>query len=336
MTEVLQVFRKDDKDFFSLENVFSTIYPYLNNRLEIEKYNVPERAAGLGSIFRNLLQLRKQKARVFHITGDIHYSVFAFPRSKTILTIHDCVFLQNTSGIKRWLFKKLWLQWPVKYSHLITTISEASRKDILDHTSCDGKKIVVIPDPLNNHFAFIKKIFNKKKPVLLQVGTWPNKNLERVVAAVKGLHCTLSIIGKLSDAQKRLLQEYGIEYSNKFQIPEEELIREYAESDMVIFASTFEGFGLPVIEAQAIGRPLITSNIPPMKEVAGEGACFINPFDIHSIREAVIRVIEDDEFREQIVQKGMENIRKYDPKIIADQYLALYRRVMSPNQPCAE
>jgi glycosyltransferase involved in cell wall biosynthesis len=333
MIEVLQIFRKKDNNFFSLENVFSSIRPYLNNAVSIEKYNLHTRAAGLNAILKNLFYLNKQKdkAKVFHITGDVHYSVFAFPRSKTILTIHDCVFLQSPSPVKRWLFKKLWLQWPVKYSRMITTISEATRKEVISNTGCDEKKIVVIPDPLSKHFSYVKKTFNKERPVILQIGTWPNKNLERVAVALKGLSCKLSIIGKLSDEQKRIIAENNIDYSNHFHLSDQELVKQYADADIVVFASTFEGFGLPVIEAQAMGRPLITSNISPMKEVAGEAACFVNPFEINSIRKGIMKVIEDDNFRETIIVKGFENVKKYDPEKIADQYLFLYKKIMVDN-----
>jgi hypothetical protein len=82
MIEVLQVFRKNDADFFSLENVFSSIRPYLDNSVSVEKYNLYTRAANINAILKNLFYLSKQKdkAQVFHITGDVHYGVFAFPR----------------------------------------------------------------------------------------------------------------------------------------------------------------------------------------------------------------------------------------------------------------
>lgn len=331
MAEILQVFRKNDNDFFSLESVFSSVEPYLSGAVTIEKYNVVSRAANLRSVLKNLFYLRKKKANVFHITGDIHYGVFAFPKAKTILTIHDCVFLKNPSATKRWILKKIWLEWPVKHCSIITTISEATRNEIIRNTNCAEKKIVVIPDPLNKQFTYVEKAFNKKNPLILQVGTWPNKNLERVAAAMNGLPCRLSIIGVLSEGQKKILTQNNIEYSNSSRLSDEELFQQYVNADIVLFASTFEGFGLPVIEAQATGRALITSNISPMKEVAGDGACFIDPFDIVSIREGIIRVMNDDELRSDIIRKGKENVKKYDPRQIAEQYLSLYKKMLNKN-----
>ena len=63
-------------------------------------------------LLKNLLYLLRINKGIFHITGDIHYCVFSFPAKKTILTIHDCVFLEGVAGIKKYILKKIWLDWP--------------------------------------------------------------------------------------------------------------------------------------------------------------------------------------------------------------------------------
>lgn len=197
----------------------------------------------------------------------------------------------------------------------------------MESSGCSPDKILVIPDPMDEKFTFQPLQFNLDKPVLLQVGTWPNKNLERVTRALKGLSCHLLIVGKLSAEQKSILEENEIEYTNGFQLSKDELIEWYRKSDIVMFATLFEGFGLPILEAQATGRPVITSNISPMKDVAGNGACLVDPLSEKEIRDAVLKISFDENYRSELIQQGLKNIQRYQVSAIADQYLQLYQKV---------
>ncbi len=322
--QVQQVFRKPIPEYFSLENVFSNIREPLEKWFRVSTTTaISERAHPL-AVLKNLWGFRKLEGDVFHVTGDIHYAVFAFSGKKTVLTIHDCVFLYNKTGVHKWIFLWFWLKLPVRHVRFVTTISEATKKDIIQHTGCAPSKVIVINNPMDVCFTFSPKPFNATRPLILQMGTWTNKNLERVIEALAGLSCHLTIIGKLSDAQLALLKQSNIDYLNHFNLSKEELIAQYKECDMVVFASTFEGFGLPVIEAQATGRPLVTSNLSPMKDVAGEGACFADPYDSTSIRNCVDRIIADPAYRESIVRSGLENIKRFNPETVAAAYASVY------------
>ena len=325
--DVKLIFRKKLPEYFSMENVFGILLPSLKKHVTPEVIHAKTHKGTPTGILKNLLQLRKTKGDVFHVTGDIHYTVFAFPSRKVILTIHDCVFLHNTKGLRKFVMLWFWHKFPVWYANMITTISDASKKDIIKITGCAGSKIKVIGNPVDPEYVFHPKSFNSIKPVILQMGTWPNKNLERVVPALKGIDCHLSVIGHLSPEQKDLLSETGIEYSNHYALPKHELIKKYIECDLVLFVSTFEGFGLPVLESQATGRPLITSDISPMKEVAGNGAHLVNPYNIDVIREGILKVINDGAYREKLVKEGVENVKRYHPDYIASLYLELYKEI---------
>ena len=86
---------------------------------------------------------------------------------------------------------------------------------------------------------------------------------------------------------------------------------------------------MPIIEGQAIGRLVITSNIEPMVSVAGDGAILCNPYDIESIRNAYLKGINDDYYRENIIKLGIENVKNYNLEKISKQYFQLYKRVLN-------
>jgi glycosyltransferase involved in cell wall biosynthesis len=102
----------------------------------------------------------------------------------------------------------------------------------------------------------------------------------------------------------------------------------YIDCDLLAFASTYEGFGLPILEAQLTGRPVLTSNLSPMKEVAGTGAVLVDPYDLQSIRLGLLKIIQDSELRGRIVEAGFENVQRFNPDAVAKKYTALYEELM--------
>ena len=178
MNSVCLVFRKPVKEFFSIERVFNIVKAGLKKSFRVEEVAVPENRVTLKNIFKNIRFGRTKKADVYHITGDVHYMTFAFPARKTVLTIHDCVFLYKSNAFKRKLLEYFFLRWPVQHCSVVTTISEATKKDIIKHSNCAPEKVIVIPNPLPGSIRSQEKPFNKERPVILFVGVTENKNLK--------------------------------------------------------------------------------------------------------------------------------------------------------------
>jgi glycosyltransferase involved in cell wall biosynthesis len=124
------------------------------------------------------------------------------------------------------------------------------------------------------------------------------------------------------------LQDHNINYSLSANISDSQLIQEYRNADMVVFTSTYEGFGLPIVEAQTTGRPVVTSNVYSMPEVAGETACLVDPYQVESIRMGIQRVIADTVYRQKLITSGFKNIKRFKPQYIAAQYVKLYEELI--------
>lgn len=283
----------------------------------------------------NTLFFRRVKADIYHITGHVHYIALVLPKTQTVLTIHDLGILRQRSGLRRWLIKKLYFDLPVRRAGAVTVISEATKDDLVRITGAEPGQIRVIENPLRDDLICEQKpIFNPSEPRLLQVGTAQHKNLDNVVKAVQRLECRLIIVGALDDRQRDLLVGSGVKYANFVDLDEKAMREQYQNADIVVFCSKFEGFGLPIIEAQAMRTPVITSDISPMKEVAGNAAILVDPENISAIHSAIETVIGDAALRTTLVEKGLENVKRFDADHIAEKYIAVYKELMDGQNTC--
>ncbi|MBK9284684.1 MAG: glycosyltransferase family 4 protein [Sphingobacteriaceae bacterium] len=272
---------------------------------------------------------RQRLGDVYHITGEVHFLTYLLKKKNTILTILDCIILERTKGITRWFYRFFWYIIPVKKAKIITAISESTKKEILKYVNCDPDKIVVIPVSISNKFKPLHKEYNLEKPVLLQIGTTQNKNISRLIEAIKDMPCKLEIVGKLDEKLIHLLRKNNIEYENFVNLNEDEIIKRYNNCDIVTFVSTYEGFGMPILEANAVGRPVITGNTSSMPEVAGEAACFVNPFDVSDIKNGIEKIIRDDDYRNELIKKGFINKNRFCQEKITNEYFQLYRNIFN-------
>jgi glycosyltransferase involved in cell wall biosynthesis len=327
-TRILFVERKFNQ-YVSIEKAFREIAESLSDEFEWEFQQLPYGNSFLDTL-KNLLFFRKKKADIYHITGHVHYIALLFSPKNTVLSIMDVRFLYMPEGLKRFILKKLYLDLPVKRLKYITAISEKTREEILLHSGCEENKVRTLELPLFKHIhKGTGKNFNKEKPTILQIGTMPNKNIPNLARALKGIKCKLKIIGRMNNELISVLEENQIDFENAFDLDDEQVRKEYEEADILTYCSLFEGFGLPIIEAQAMHKAVITSNLSPMKEASGDGAFLADPNDFLSIREGIQKIIDDDIYRKGLIEKGLENIKRYKPELVARQYEKLYKEILA-------
>jgi glycosyltransferase involved in cell wall biosynthesis len=334
MRPILHIHRKPMGAQVSIERLFSHLRAELGSR-EVKVHQSPYPSQGLFGRWRNLLAARRAaKDCIAHVTGDVHYLSLGLPRHASILTVHDCAVLHRLSGIRREVLRLLWFAWPIARATAVTTISEATRDDLQTWISPrHWHKLRVIPNCVDPDFHPSPKPWNEKSPVFLQVGTGWNKNLDRVIESLKGLPCRLRIIGPVNEQQQQLLRANHIDHECLGRVSDEELIAAYRECDALIFVSLVEGFGLPILEAQMTGRPVITSACSSMPEVAGNGAILVDPRQVSEIRRAVERVISEPGLRQELIAQGTCNVARYSAAAIARLYLELYEEVERSSAP---
>lgn len=314
---------------YSIERVFRIIADALPAPIQTRWLQLPAGPWRAVDIVRNLLWCLRHCGRLVHVTGDVHYCVLALPGRQVVLTVHDLLMLTQLHGWRRRVVQKLWFDWPLRRCAVVTCISEQTKEELLALDVIKPDKIVVIPDPLSPDFAFCQKDFCAAHPRILHFNVTANKNLLRSIDALAGLPCHLRIVGQLSAEQRARLSAQGIDHSNAWDLSDHDILAEYQSCDLLLFPSLAEGFGMPIIEAQATGRPVVTSNRQPMIATAGAGAALVDPADPAAIRAAIDRVIGDDPYRRDLVANGRKNAARFAANAIARRYSDIYRQLQA-------
>ncbi len=322
------IYRKKTRGGNSIEELFNSISESLKS-VDKNEYEVPNSGASLNALINNINFVAKKKDLI-HVTGDIHY-VSIIPLKKIILTIHDVNSIVKGSFIKKLFFKIFWFWLPLLFVKKATVISHFSKRQVLEIAPWAKNKIKVIYNPVNQFFKTSIKQSLNETPIVLHLGTKKNKNLENTIKSLKGLKCKLIIVGTLTGNQHELLEENKILFENYENVIFEKIIELYEQCDIVSFVSFYEGFGMPIIEAQKVGRPVITSRCASIPEIAGNAALFVDPNNVSNMRNGFIKLFKEESLRANLVKLGLKNVERFDLKKISNDYLNLYKELFNEN-----
>lgn len=328
--KILYIYRTE-KIGFSIGKVFRPIEQEMKIYGKVDSIKLPFDNYKLNSLIQNIRfvrhHLKKRKYDIIHITGAEHFLLPFLYSYNTVVTVHDLGFYtMQKKSIKRFGKYLLWIK-TLKLAKYVTFISDFSQQEALNLVPL--KNYSVIYNPIGSEFQPTTKKFNFQCPNILHIGTKPNKNLFNTIEALKDFPCKLRIIGKLSEEEKEHLQRNQIDYSNAYNLSDQEIIQEYQQCDIVNFPSLYEGFGMPILEGQSIGRVVITSNLSPMKEIANDSAVLVNPTDINSMREGYKKAIEQ---HEKYIEKGFENVKRFSIETITRTYFNTYNKLLNKLQ----
>ena len=322
----------------SIGRSFRPLINKISQTKDVKEYWVPYGGANPINLIKNIWFVYKNRDNngINHITGDIHYCILGLLGCKSVLTIHDDYAMVKAR--KGWLGKiykyLFWIYLPVKLASRTVYISAATKAKIDKLVHC--KKTVVIPNhSVDSEFIYQEKEFNSKSPLILQIGTSPQKNLETTIKAISeinkaGFDCCLRVIKKMNDEQHSLARRLHINYSNAYDLSDQEIVEEYKNADIVVFPSLYEGFGMPIIEAQATGRVVLTSNLAPMNWVAGKnGAMLLNdPQNVEEYSNKLKIILNNKELRCNLIANGHENSKRFTVKNAVESYCRLYEELL--------
>lgn len=314
---------------YSINNVFKPIEDKMKEKCQCESITFEKPNYKPLTLIENIIKVRKYMKNnpdtIIHITGAENYLIPFICKYKTVVTVHDLGFyIRQKKNLYTYLKFILWIK-PLLLANKVTFISEKSFLEAQKLVKFKKNQTCVITNPVSNLFKELSnRNFNSHKPRILHIGTKPNKNLERIIESIKDINCHLRIIGKLNDKDKNILKKHNTEFSQVQDISNDEIIKEYENCDIVCFASTYEGFGMPIIEGQAVGKAVVTSNISPMKEIANDSCVLVDPFNVASIKNGIIEAINNHSKYEEL---GKINVKRFSLDRKVEEYYNLYQKL---------
>jgi len=315
---------------FSVETYYQVIRNLMPKDINVIPFVSKYESSGFFKRLYNAIEAIFHQGDINHITGDVHFLSIFLNKKKTILNVLDCGMLKDKRGLAFQILKFFWFTLPAKRVSLITVISEATKADLLKYININPDRIKVLYVCISSTFTWTPKEFNSQKPRILQIGTAANKNIRRLAEALNGINCKLVIIGMLSQDIIDLLNKFNIDYENiSKKISEAEIVEEYKKCDILTLVSTLEGFGMPIVEANAVGRVVITANLTSMPEIAADAAHIVDPYNIEEIKAGFKKLIADEAYRNSLIKNGRTNCIRFSQETITMQHYQLYKEFLN-------
>ncbi len=304
-------------------------------------------------VFEQLLypfQLYSYKLDLVYFT---HFNVPILYAKKYFVTIHDLIISHYPSSrattLNPWLYKIKLLGYnfivsmAAKRAKKIIAVSEFTKSDIVRLLKIRRDKISVVyegvdlPVQANLDCQAVADKFGLDKDFLLYVGSaYPHKNLEKLIEAYfliekESQKLQLVLAGKKNFFYKRLEEWLKEKYGDRADqviltdyLTDEELVCLYDQAKLYVFPSLIEGFGLPPLEAQSYGLPVLSSDKSCLPEILGSSALYFDSENVLDMAEKIESALKDESLRQQLKEQGLANIKKYSWSKMAREILSLY------------
>ncbi|KKP39326.1 MAG: group 1 glycosyl transferase [Candidatus Peregrinibacteria bacterium GW2011_GWF2_33_10] len=349
---LLEIDQKNEYVLFFNEPEYSLFYPFCAHRnfknckgilVNAGHYSFREQTVFLKKLYEAKLDL-------VHFT---HFNAPILYRQPCVVTIHDLTpsFFPGKK-FNKWQYKlgyNLILSSIIKRSKKIIAVSQNTEKDILKIFPKAADKISVIYESVAEEFlrkpkhpVDLKSKYNLKQDFILYTGVWrDHKNVVGLIKAFAKLKHNANLDGQLVitgkndpfyPEVKKTVKDLNLSQEVIFTglVPEEDLISLYHQCQIYVFPSFYEGFGLPVLEAFAVNKPLVCSNISSLPEIAGQSnAEFFDPYNIDDMADKIFKVWNDENLQKKLILNGQKRLQDFSWEKMAQETLAIYLNVFS-------
>ena len=279
-----------------------------------------------------------ERADVVYIPN---FTIILFSFKPIVSVVHDMIdFKVNEKFSKlRMLYRHMIVPRMAKMSCRIITVSESSKKDIIEICGTRNDKIEVIYDAVSNCFNadnIEERLIDND--YILYVGTvdHPGKNVFNALKAferykknnsndIKFVICGMPGNGFEKVENFINNSEFHDDIIYRGFVDDSELLNYYAYASVFVFVSFYEGFGMPILEAMKFGIPVITSNRSSLPEVAGNAALICNPDDVEDIAQAYNKLLTDNSLRLDMIEKGYKNLIRFSWRDTAKKTLDIFK-----------
>lgn len=345
---LLQLDRENDYILYAVAD-----HPYYQQFAGNQRVQVRPVLSGNG-LARNFVALPKAIGQDAPDLVHLQFILPWFVRSPAVLAVHDIYYSHLT---KPSFYERVLAQltvWSIRRADEIVTLSEYSRQDIITRCQIKPERITFVPGGVGKRFApvvdderhqSLRSKLGIYRDYLLFLGRTedPRKNIATLLDAYTQLRQAgevneqLVIAGRhgpdtpalLADIRAKGLQEDillpGI-------VPDEDLPTLLSGARLFVYVSTFEGFGLPVLEAAACGTPVITSNTTSLPEVAGDAGVLVTPGNAEELKTAMRRVLHDPVLQQQMRERGLRHAATFSWERTANEMLKVYQKIITSQQ----
>lgn len=287
--------------------------------------------------------LARMKTDLVHSLG---YVGPTFVHCPSVVTVHDLNYRAFGQSMPR--KKRLALGFLIKLSimraNYVITVSEFSQNEIIEAFSVPRSKLGMIHSAtdlsMGAHFPTqdahtILESHSVRLPYILAFSSMsPNKNIVRLIEAFKRardegqLRHRLVLVGALPDDVSLSVKNNVSEVISSLGYVDTRTLQVFwANAQMLLFPSYYEGFGLPLLEAMAAGVPVACSNVASIPEVAGGAALFFDPFSVDQIKNCIIQLASKPELRTDLIEKGYINLERFSWDKTARATINVYEQV---------
>ncbi|MGI9553613.1 MAG: glycosyltransferase family 4 protein [Thermodesulfobacteriota bacterium] len=293
-------------------------------------------------------------SKINEINADVYHSFFHFlpgniRAKRIIVTLHDLMWIEYPKLVFNDFFRqkvveyygKVFIKSALERSDDIVAISEYTKQSALKRYNLSEQNIKVIYHGIDfKHFetlasAEMQEEFRNRKYIISIGHTRPYKNIPRVLQAFKQVsdeftEINLLIVGRgdYEKILKQLVSDLNLKGRVIFggHLPDEKMIPLFKNAEFLAFPSLIEGFGLPLIEAMALGCPILASDIPVIEEIGGDVYEKVNPQSVDDIARGMSKLLSSEQYRESLRIKGYERAKVFSWEESAKKLLSLYNK----------